>query len=153
MGFGARASMGPEGLFIARTSGPGTTYWGYHLFTAVYYITLTFTSSLYLNNGACAYHYVLYIHCSLIFINLSSCSDAGAWTDEEAYKIYREKLARLRDLYLGQLGHLKHVLQEKRREFLLQFQNEGGSRLQGVHSVLLCVQLSPLALWVHISTK
>ena len=67
---------------------------------------------------------VLYLH-----------SNAGVWTDDEAYKIYREKLTRLRDLYMGQLGHLKHVLQEKRREFLVQWQNEGGSRLQGKVSV------------------
>ena len=68
-----------------------------------------------------------------ISVSLSLCphSTAGAWTDGEAYKIYREKLSRLRDLYMGQLGHLKHVLQEKRREFLLQWQNEGGARLQG----------------------
>ena len=64
-----------------------------------------------------------------------SCSNAGAWTEDEAYKIYREKLSRLRDLYIGQLGHLKHVLHEKRREFLLQWQNEGGSRLQGKQHV------------------
>ena len=59
------------------------------------------------------------------------CSDAGAWTDDEAYKIYRDKLSTLRDLYMGQLGHLRHVLQEKRREFLLQWHSEGGAKPQG----------------------
>ena len=66
-------------------------------------------------------------------------SNAGAWTDDEAYKLYREKLSRLRDLYIGQLGHLKHVLQEKRREFLLQWHNEGGSRPQGVNFMIDCI--------------
>lgn len=64
------------------------------------------------------------------------CSDAGVWTEEEAYKIYQEKLSTLRDLYMGQLGHLRHVLQEKRREFLLQWHNEGGAKPQGVLSLV-----------------
>ncbi|XP_064397960.1 KAT8 regulatory NSL complex subunit 2-like [Halichondria panicea] len=57
-------------------------------------------------------------------------TDAGAWTEDEAYKIYREKLVRLRDLYVGQLGHLKHVLHGKRREFLQRWQYEGGASMQ-----------------------
>ncbi len=65
------------------------------------------------------------------------CSDAGAWTEDEAYKIYREKLVRLRDLYVGQLGHLKHVLHGKRREFLQRWQYEGGASMQGATLVLL----------------
>lgn len=58
-------------------------------------------------------------------------SDAGAWTEDEAYKVYREKLIRLRDLYVGQLDHLNHTLQEKRRQFLLQWQHSSRKRKQG----------------------
>lgn len=53
------------------------------------------------------------------------------WAEDEAYGLYREKLIRLRELYVGQLSHLRHVLQEQRRQFLLEWQAEGGSRDQG----------------------
>ena len=72
-----------------------------------------------------------------VFILYYHRSNAGAWTDDEAYKIYREKLSTLRDLYMGQLGHLRHVLQEKRREFLLQWHSEGGAKPQGKRLSLL----------------
>jgi hypothetical protein len=55
-------------------------------------------------------------------------SDAGVWTEEEAYKVYREKLVRLRDLYVGQMDHLRHTLQEKRRQFLIQWQHASRKR-------------------------
>ena len=42
--------------------------------------------------------------------------------------MYREKLVRLRDLYMGQFDHLRHTLQEKRRQFLLQWQHESRKR-------------------------
>ena len=48
---------------------------------------------------------------------------------------------KLRDLYIGQLSHLKHSLKERRRQFLLEWQAEGGTRGEGL-SVCLCVCLS-----------
>ena len=60
-------------------------------------------------------------------------SDAGVWTEEEAYKVYREKLVQLRDLYVGQFDHMSHVLQEKRRQFLLQWQYASRRRKPGTH--------------------
>ena len=58
-------------------------------------------------------------------------TDAGAWTEEEAYKVYREKLVRLRDLYVGQMDHMRHALQEKRRQFLLRWQHASRKRKAG----------------------
>lgn len=43
---------------------------------------------------------------------------AGAFTVEEASSITRDKLVRLQSLYLEQFKRLKHVLREKRREYL-----------------------------------
>ena len=77
-------------------------------------------------------------------------SDAGAWTEDEAYCVYHRKLVRLRDLYVGQLSHLRHMLQEKRRHFLLQWHAEGGGRGQGMY---MCVHkvLFPIVMhkWLH----
>ena len=57
---------------------------------------------------------------------------------------------RLRDLYVGQLSHLRHMLQEKRRHFLLQWHAEGGGRGQGMY---MCVHkvLFPIVMhkWLH----
>lgn len=61
-------------------------------------------------------------------------SEAGAWTEHEAHQIYQEKLMKLRDLYIGQLSHLKHVLLERRRQFLLEWQAAGGSKEEGLYS-------------------
>jgi len=57
---------------------------------------------------------------------------AGCWTREEATNIYHKKLERLLSLYKGQMLRLKHVLKERRRAFLIQWQREGGSKLQGM---------------------
>ena len=62
---------------------------------------------------------------------LSYPRDAGVWTDQEAYRLYREKLVRLRELYMGQLAHLKHAMQERRRRFLMEWQAAGGTRAEG----------------------
>ena len=69
---------------------------------------------------------------------------AGCWTREEAANIYHRKLELLLSLYRGQLLRLKHVLKENRRAFLIQWQREGGSKLQGIvlHVYLRC-QMSP----------
>ena len=45
--------------------------------------------------------------------------------------MYRDKLVHLRDLYTGQQGHLKQLLREGRREFLLQWLGEGGGKVHG----------------------
>ncbi len=87
---------------------------------------MTSTYSIYVITNR---HY-MYMHQFVLSLSVL-CSDAGAWTEDEAYKIYREKLVRLRDLYVGQLGHLKHVLHGKRREFLQRWQHEGGASMQG----------------------
>ena len=72
--------------------------------------------------------------CVYKFITGRAClcrSDASVWTEDEAFSLYREKLVKLRELYVGQLSRLRHVLQERRRQFLLEWQAEGGSREQG----------------------
>ena len=38
---------------------------------------------------------------------------------------------RLRELYMGQLAHLKHAMQERRRRFLMEWQAAGGTRAEG----------------------
>lgn len=60
------------------------------------------------------------------------------WTEHEAYRLYREKLVRLRELYMGQLGHLKHAMQERRRRFLSEWQSAGGTRAEGEYIVGVC---------------
>ena len=65
---------------------------------------------------------------------------AGCWTKEEATNIYHRKLERLLTLYRGQLLRLKHVLKERRRAFLIQWQREGGSKLQGMVHLLMVLQ-------------
>ena len=60
-------------------------------------------------------------------------SNAGIWTELEVEQMYRQKLVKLRDLYRGQLGRMRYSLKEKRRQFLLQWQSEGG---QKTHSKL-----------------
>ena len=40
-------------------------------------------------------------------LHFSNLRNAGAWTEDEAYQIYREKLVTLRDLYIDQLSHLE----------------------------------------------
>ena len=61
-------------------------------------------------------------------------SNSGAWTEDEAYTIYREKLVRLRTLYTGRLARLKHSLAERRREYLLEWMATGGDRADGKDS-------------------
>lgn len=53
-------------------------------------------------------------------------SDAGAWTEDEALVLYRHKLIKLRELYYGQMVHLKHTVRERRRQFLMEWYGEGG---------------------------
>lgn len=43
---------------------------------------------------------------------------AGAFTVEEAASITRDKLVRLQSLYLGQFRRLRHVLADRRREYM-----------------------------------
>ena len=69
------------------------------------------------------------------------CRSAGCWTREEATNIYHRKLELLLSLYRGQLLRLKHVFKERRRAFLIQWQREGGSKLQGVGFHLLTMVL------------
>ena len=52
-------------------------------------------------------------------------------TEHEGYQIYRQKLERLRSLYMGQLAHLSHTLQERRRQYLLEWHHEGGTKEKG----------------------
>ena len=51
---------------------------------------------------------------------------------------------------MGQLSHLRHMLQEKRRHFLLQWHAEGGGRGLGMY---MCVHkvLFPIVMhkWLH----
>ena len=63
-------------------------------------------------------------------------SNAEAWTEDEAYTIYREKLVRLRSLYTAQLARLKHSLAERRREYLLEWMAGGGDKEEGKGLVL-----------------
>lgn len=58
-------------------------------------------------------------------------SNAEAWTEDEAFTIYREKLVRLRSLYTAQLARLKHSLAERRREYLLEWMAAGGDKEEG----------------------
>ena len=51
--------------------------------------------------------------------------------------MYRERLVRLRDLYVGQFDHLRHSLQEKRRQFLLRWQQQNKKRKHGEFFFLL----------------
>ncbi|XP_028396593.1 KAT8 regulatory NSL complex subunit 2-like isoform X2 [Dendronephthya gigantea] len=44
---------------------------------------------------------------------------AGVWTAEEVTKVCRDKLLRLRSLYMSQFERLKHVYKNKRRKYLL----------------------------------
>lgn len=44
---------------------------------------------------------------------------AGVWTAEEVTKMCRDKLLRLRSLYMSQFERLKHVYKNKRRKYLL----------------------------------
>ena len=55
------------------------------------------------------------------------------WTQQETYGIYRQKLERLRNLYMGQLSRLSHLLQDRRRQFLLEWQAAGGVRDKGIY--------------------
>ena len=59
------------------------------------------------------------------------CSDAGVWSRPEAEQIYRRRLLTLKELYRGQLSRVRYQLREKRRQFLLQWQREGGQKSQG----------------------
>lgn len=75
-----------------------------------------------------------YVPCVIQLLRpVNICRGAGAWTEQEAHRIYREKLVKLRDLYVGQLSHLKHVLLERRRQFLLEWQAAGGSKEEGLY--------------------
>ena len=65
---------------------------------------------------------------------MSLCSNAGAWTVNEANIIYRQKLEKLSNLYMGQLSHLSNLLQDRRRQFLLEWQAAGGSKDKGLCS-------------------
>ena len=67
-----------------------------------------------------------------------SPSDAGAWSEDEAYTIYREKLVRLRSLYSSQLTRMKHSLAERRREFLMEWTAAGGDREEGKKGAAPC---------------
>ena len=46
------------------------------------------------------------------------------WTVEEAARICRDKMVRLRSLYVGQFKRLQHTLKEKRRKYLHLIQAE-----------------------------
>ena len=45
--------------------------------------------------------------------------------------MYREKLVRLRDLYVGQLDHMQRNLKSLRKQFLLQWQHESRKKKNG----------------------
>ena len=57
--------------------------------------------------------------------------NSGAWTESEAYTIYRSKLLNLRSLYTSQLARMKQSLAERRREFILEWAAAGGDREDG----------------------
>lgn len=48
-----------------------------------------------------------------------NCRHAGVWTAEEVTKVCRDKLLRLRSLYMAQFERLKHVFKNKRRKYLV----------------------------------
>ena len=58
-------------------------------------------------------------------------SNAEIWTATEANTLYRQKLEQLRNLYMGQLSRLSNLLQERKRQFLLEWQAVGGSKDKG----------------------
>ncbi len=60
-----------------------------------------------------------------------SYSNAEVWTATEANTLYRQKLEQLRNLYMGQLSRLSNLLQERKRQFLLEWQAVGGSKEKG----------------------
>lgn len=55
---------------------------------------------------------------------LLPCRHAGIFTTEEACRIAREKLVRLRALYLNQFHRLGYMLREKRRRYLVSLRKE-----------------------------
>lgn len=58
------------------------------------------------------------------------------WSRPEAEQIYRRRLVTLKELYRGQLSRVRYQLKEKRRQFLLQWQREGGQKSQGGEGVM-----------------
>lgn len=52
------------------------------------------------------------------FISVNTFRHAEVYTTTEVTRITNEKLERLRNLYIDQLYRLKHVLREKRRNYL-----------------------------------
>lgn len=49
---------------------------------------------------------------------------AGVWTVEEATRMCRDKMIRLRSLYITQFKRLQHVLKERRRKYCQAIQAE-----------------------------
>ena len=49
---------------------------------------------------------------------------AGVWTVEEATRMCRDKMIRLRSLYISQFKRLQHVLKERRRKYCQAIQAE-----------------------------
>jgi len=82
----------------------------------------------------------LYVHFGYAGVLLST-STAGCWTEKEATNLYQRKLIQLLSLYKGQMIRLRHVFRERRRAFLIQWQREGGSKLQGMASTLIQISL------------
>ena len=49
---------------------------------------------------------------------------AGVWTVEEATRMCRDKMIRLRSLYIAQFKRLQHVLKERKRKYCQAIQAE-----------------------------
>lgn len=59
------------------------------------------------------------------FNTLNTClRHAGVWTVEEATRMCRDKMIRLRSLYITQFKRLQHVLKERRRKYCQAIQAE-----------------------------
>ena len=65
----------------------------------------------------------LHVSVGLVFSSILF-RHAGVWTTEEAVRMCRDKMVRLRSLYIDQFKRLQHVLKEKRRKYLHAIQTE-----------------------------
>ena len=64
-------------------------------------------------------------NCDSSLKNLNVCiRHAGIWTVEEATRMCRDKMIRLRSLYITQFKRLQHVLRERRRKYCQAIQAE-----------------------------
>ena len=87
------------------------------------------------------------VHFGYAYISFVT-SSAGCWTEKEATNLYHRKLMQLLSLYKGQMIRLRHVFRERRRAFLIQWQREGGSKLQGIGQANLITCFLSTKIWI-----